>query len=303
MASTGSGTVLVVGQAARDLVLRVDRLPESGGSTAVLEKLELLGGKGANQAVGLRQLGAEVALVAVLGTDEVGQRMLDQAAESGIDLTYCLRRGTTALLVDVVETGGARRLLEHVPESALLTRADIEAADPAFREADTVCLQLQQPDDALLAAAELALEHGARLVLDGGLDGDARERLLGMADVVRADHAEATALTGVRIETRADAEFAARKLLAKGPSIVALAVHGEGDLVAWPGGHALLPYGPEEVVDRTGAGDAFVAGLIAGIRRGLGAEAAGRLASAAAGATVTRLGGRPDLTALRAERE
>jgi ribokinase len=303
MASTGSGSVLVVGRAARDLVLRVDRLPESGGSTAVRERLELLGGKGANQAVGLRQLGAEVALLAVFGADEVGQRMLDQAVESGIDVTHCLRRGTTALLVDVVESGGARRLLEDVPPSALLTRADVEAAEPAFRAADTVCLQLQQPDDALLAAAELALEHRARLVLDGGIDGDARERLLGMADVVRADHAEATALTGIRIENRADAEFASRKLLARGPSIVALAVPGEGDLVGWPGGHALLPYGSDEVVDSTGAGDAFVAGLITGIRRGLRPEAAGRLGSLAAGATVARLGGRPDLTSLRTDSE
>ena len=73
--------VVVVGQVGRDLVLTVAELPAEGGSADVLGRQELLGGKGANQAVACRQLGAEVALVGVVGTDSAGAEVLAQAAE------------------------------------------------------------------------------------------------------------------------------------------------------------------------------------------------------------------------------
>ncbi|RAJ45461.1 pfkB family carbohydrate kinase [Kitasatospora sp. SolWspMP-SS2h] len=64
----GAG-VVVVGQIGRDLVLRTDGLPEAGGSADVAERWEGLGGKGANQAVGLAQSGVPVRLVGVVGED------------------------------------------------------------------------------------------------------------------------------------------------------------------------------------------------------------------------------------------
>ena len=77
--------IVVVGQVARDLVLVVDQVPEAGGSVDVDRRRELLGGKGANIAVGLAQLGAAVALVGVVGDDLVGEQLLAQAARDGLD--------------------------------------------------------------------------------------------------------------------------------------------------------------------------------------------------------------------------
>ncbi|MEX5235551.1 PfkB family carbohydrate kinase [Kocuria arenosa] len=84
--------VVVVGQVGRDLVLTVEGRPEAGGSADVLEREELLGGKGANQAVACRQLGAEVRLVGVVGTDSAGEEVLAQAAGDGIDVGAVVRR-------------------------------------------------------------------------------------------------------------------------------------------------------------------------------------------------------------------
>ena len=96
--------IVVVGQVGRDLVLTVEELPAAGSAAAVLERQELLGGKGANQAVGCRQLGAEVGLVGVVGTDPAGEAVLAQAAGDGIDVGAVVRRSgaPTALLVDLV---------------------------------------------------------------------------------------------------------------------------------------------------------------------------------------------------------
>ncbi|UXA06992.1 hypothetical protein KXD96_02145 [Mycobacterium sp. SMC-2] len=89
-------------------------------------------------------------------------------------------------------------------------------------------------------------------------------------------------------------------LLTSGPDLVALAVPDVGDLLVWKGGSELFEFADVDVVDPTGAGDAFVAALIAALRDGASPPQAGRRASAAASATVQRLGGRPDLSGLTA---
>ncbi|MDX2376400.1 PfkB family carbohydrate kinase [Microbacterium sp. LRZ72] len=290
---------VVLGPIGRDLVLRIDGEIAARDPARITRRSELLGGKGANQAVGLRQLGAEVALVGVVGEDAEGDAVLEQAHGDGIDVRAVARRGTTSLFIDVVAAAGERRLLEHIPASALLTAADLSPAHEMIERADAVCLQLQQPVDALLPAARAARETGALVAVDGGTGGPDREQLLAHTDVVRADAAEAAELVDAPVDTIDDARHAAACLLAAGPRVVAVAVPAVGDLVAWPGGDRLLPHGSEEVVDPTGAGDAFFAGLVTGLVEGWDPPDAGRLAAAAAAATVGRLGGRPDLRRLR----
>lgn len=291
-------SILVVGQIGRDLVLGVDRVPGAGESSDVRVRQELLGGKGANQAVGMVQLGAPVELLGTVGEDVVGADLLRRLQEDDVGCGWVRRRGTSALLLDVVDADGGSRLLEDVPEESVLSVEDVHRARKAFASADTVCLQLQQPVAALREAARLAADAGARVVLDGAVPEAAREELLGAAAVLRADAHEAELLTGVVVDGPDVAAETARRLLAEhGLEVVALGVDG-GDLVVWPGGHQLFPHGAG-ATDPTGGGDSFLAGLVVGLRAGRSPGEAGRLAADCAASTVARLGGRPDLRALR----
>lgn len=278
--------------------MRVDALPDDAASTPILEWCELLGGKGANQAVGLRQLGNEVALVGVVGLDAAGDAALRQAIADALQVNFVAQRGETALLVDLVDAHGDRRLLESIPAAALIRVADVEAAADLLSAADTVVLQLQQPADALLCAARIAQASSARVVLDGALAGPERDELLRLADVVRADTTEAGILAGHTLRGRQEVALAANQMLAIGVEVVALEVEGEGNLIAWGHGQAFLPHSRNAVRDPTGAGDAFIAGLVTALRRGADPRSAGELAAAAAARTVRHLGGRPDLTGL-----
>ncbi|MFD4637467.1 PfkB family carbohydrate kinase [Lentzea sp. NPDC058436] len=280
--------VVVVGQIARDLVLVVDEVPGPGGTAPVRERRELLGGKGANIAVGLAQLGAPVALVGVVGDDEVGARLLARAGADGIATGgVVVRPGCrTGLIVDVVADGW--RYLEDLPDGVLLREDDLPM--DLIARAGAVVVQLQQPPEVALKAARAA---SGRVVLDGAPE-RLRDELLACADVVRADHHEAELLTGRRITTADDALEAAREL--KGLELVAFAVNDVGNVFAWDSGELVVPLGDVEVVDTTGGGDAFVAALTFALTRGDGPEAAARLAVEASGATVTRAGGRPSLT-------
>lgn len=292
--------VVVIGQIARDLVLRTDGPPTSDDSATILQRKELLGGKGANQAVGLAQLGVPVALIAVAGDDDAGESVLAQARRDAIDVGGVARRGTTALLIDVVPKPAERMLLEDVPESSLVQVADLDRSTSVFDTADTVSIQLQQPPTTALEAAQRARRRGLRVVADGAPAPHIRADLLAAVDVIRADVTEASLIAGGEITTAKQAFELADHLLTCGPGLVAIAVPKVGDLVSWRGGSQLFEFADVDVMDPTGAGDAFVAGLIAALRDGATPPEAGELAAAAASSTVQRLGGRPDLGALRA---
>jgi ribokinase len=290
---------IVVGQVARDLVLLVDEMPGPAGTAPVRRRRELLGGKGANQAVGLAQLGARPGLLGVVGDDEVGDRLLARARADGVDVGTVLRRaGTpTGLIVDLVDARARWRYVEDLPEATLLTEADVLGAADALRAARAVLVQLQQPPAAALAAARIGRDAGRLVVLDGApADDDTAEELLARADVLRADDREAGLILG---DPPKDAEAglrAARELRERGPALVAVEVSGEGNAFAWPGGELFVPLSETPTVDTTGAGDAFVAALTVGLLRDEPRERIARYAVAAAGATVGHPGGRPALS-------
>ncbi|GAA0207450.1 PfkB family carbohydrate kinase [Saccharothrix mutabilis subsp. mutabilis] len=281
--------IAVVGQIARDLVLVVPEVPDAGGTSPVRQRREVLGGKGANIAVNVVQLGASAALVGVAGDDDVGDRLVDHLRADGVDTTSVARRGRSALIVDVV-CDGRWRYLQDIPDTSLVAPTDL---GPCVAEADAVVVQLQQPHDTALAAARRA----SGLVV---LDGVAAPDVLAEADVLRADQHECEQLTGRSISSPDDALDAGRALLERGPSLVALEVGGEANVLVWPSGSAVVPLTEVAVVDTTGGGDAFVAALTVALVRGDGPEAAGRLAVAAAGRAVDHAGGRTDLGGLRA---
>jgi ribokinase len=289
-----SPVAAVVGQLARDLVLTVDEVPAAGTSGEATGRREQLGGKGANQAVGLAQLGVRPRLVAVAGDDVIGDVLLDQARHDGIDVTAVLRRpGTlTGLIVELLDSDGKWRYVEHLSDEVLLTVGDVERARAVIGGADAVLVQLQQPAAAALAAARIGHDAGRLVVLDGAPE-EHRDELLAAADVVRADGREAELLLDGPATVAA-----ARRVLDRGPRLIALAVP-DGNLFVWPDGELHLPLTGDKVVDTTGGGDAFIAGLTASLLRGEDQPTAARWAVAASGATVGHVSGRPDLTGLK----
>ena len=289
--------MVVFGQIARDLVLVVDAMPGAHQSADVYQRRELLGGKGANQAVALAQLGMRPVLAAVIGEDHIAQHLLTQAQHDQVDTSAVIRRPgvRTALIVDIVDSSGHWRYLEDIPAGMLLTEDDVRACRHLLLPGRWVSVQLQQPSAAALAAV-CAHQAGCKVVLDGAPPEKHRAGLLAAADVLRADARETELLAGFAVTTAAEAEKVASDLLSQGPSLVALAIDGIGHLIAWPEDRVLLPMTDIQVVDTTGAGDAFTAGLIMALAQGGGPQRAARLAVAAAGATVGHPGGRPSLT-------
>jgi ribokinase len=250
-----------------------------------------------NQAVGMTQLGLDVSLIAAVGDDEAGSRLLEQAAADGIDTSGVTRRAgaPTALIVSLVEAGGWRYLSSTSRPLSSSPPGDIQRAAPAFGDAGTVVIQLQRPAQTALAAAALGRQRGCRVVRDGAPPQEYRERLLATSDVVRADAREARLLTGRPSRNGDEAIAAGREILRQAPTLAALAAGQDGNALVWPDGSLVIPLADGPVIDTTGAGDAFIAALVAGLAHGLGPAESGQKAAAAAARTVRHLGGRPRL--------
>lgn len=293
-----SPSAVVVGPIGRDLVLLVDDLPEPGTAGPVRRRLEMLGGKGANQAVAFARLHVSVSLVGVVGQDTAGDEVLAQAAADGIDVDCVVRRqgAATGLIVEVLDREHRWRYLQDTPDPVQPTVPDILAARSTIARAASVIVQLQQPAESALAAARTARGAGCRVVLDGAPQHERQPSLLGLADVLRVDAHEAELLTGASLDDVRSARQGAQDLLRRGPDLVALAVEGAGNLFAWPEGYVFYPLDDVAAIDTTGAGDALVAALVTALDRGLAAGDAGRWAVAAASLAVEHAGGRPDMS-------
>jgi ribokinase len=148
-----------------------------------------------------------------------------------------------------------------------------------------------------MAAARSAHTVGNLVVLDGApADGDAVDGLLACGDVVRADARETELLAGRPVPDAAAGLRVGRLLLDNGPRLVALSVGDAGNVFVWPDGDIVVPLAEVDVVDTTGAGDAFTAALTLALLRGAEPAEAAHAATVAAAATVGHVGGRPCLT-------
>jgi ribokinase len=284
--------VVVLGGANLDYLARGSRLPRPGDTVQGDEFQEAPGGKGANQAVAAARLGARVALIARVGDDARGTALLERLLAEGVDARHVLRdsQAPTGVAVIQVDRRGEKQILTAPGANRSLSVEDVERAAPALRAARVALFQLETPLESVTAAARVAREAGARVVLDPAPAVPLPDELLRMLDVIRPNAGEAQVLTGAAVSDRASAGAAARQLLARGVAAAIVQAGNDGDLLVWSDDELWLPRLPVESVDSTGAGDAFAGALSVMLAEGRPLPEAARFASAAAALATTKLG-------------
>jgi ribokinase len=287
--------LLVVGPITRDAAVLVERLPEAGEAVDAAGFHTSVGGKGGTVALGAAALGAEVDLLGAVGTDDQGDLSIAEliSARIGVHAVERLVGETTGHVLTWIGTDAGRRHVEwHGANSR--ARCTPFAVARAASGADAVIVSGASPAALVEAAVEGARAAGARVVLDAAGDPETACRVLADVDVVRGDAAEVGALVDVAVEDFDSAAVAAQRLLGGGPKIAIVGAGDQGDIVATAEGDKIrLPHLDVDVVDRTGAGDAFVATFTVLLCGGRPPATAARLASAAAAHTASHLGGRP----------
>jgi sugar/nucleoside kinase (ribokinase family) len=289
--------VLCVGILVADVfVPPLERLPDAGELLATDDFLIQPGGCAGNTAISLGRLGVPAAVCACVGDDLLGDFVERDLRSRGID-TSGVRRAPgypTSKTVIVPVVGEDRRFIHTFGANAALTAGDIEAAALEAAEVVYVGGYLVLPalrEEELAARLTEARARGTRVVLDvavpagSSLSLEAASALLPLADYVVPNADEARALTGESEPSRQ-----AERLLERGAHTVVVKLGERGAYVRSAGEAFEVPAPPVEVVEPSGAGDAFAAGLVLGILEGWDLERSVRFASVLGASACTALG-------------
>ncbi len=158
---------------------------------------------------------------------------------------------------------------------------------------DGILINFEIPGAAVAAGVRLGKVGGVPVIVDAGPPRPYGPEIWADCTVLTPNALETATLVGHPVQDDAAAEGAARELLAAGPQAVVLKRGARGALLLTVGREVHVPAFPVEVVDTTGAGDAFSATLAVAIAEGLPLERAVRRANAAGALTVTRFGTMP----------
>jgi ribokinase len=290
------GAVLVAGAINTDLVARVAKAPDAGETVTGSSFAVFGGGKGANQAIAAARSSAPTAMFGALGDDDFGrQRRADLEAE-GIDTGSVVRSTTAAsgvaLIVVEEETGQNR--ISYVPGATMtLTPEQARAAVDRVRPV-VVLTTLEPPPETIAALLDAGEQHGATIVLNATPEAVGAQPLLDRIDVLVVNETEAEDLLGQPVSA-ANGEAAARSLAQLGPGTVVVTLGAAGAAVTHGGQTATFPAPRVDVVDTTGAGDAFCGAFAADLARGLDPFSAARTGVVAGSLATTIPGAYPSI--------
>lgn len=274
------GRVLVLGSLNVDLVTRVERHPRPGETVLGEGLQQVAGGKGANQAVAAAAAGAPVSMVGCVGDDAGGTAYRRRLERLGIDVTglrTCEGVASGHAIVTVADDG--ENAIVVVPgANDLLDDREVAAVD-ALGPGDVLLVQLEVPRTVVCTAVRRAAGRGARVVLNTAPYATLPQDVVALGDPVVANEHEMAALAEAGAEP--------------GSLLVTFGANG----ASWDGVTAPAHAVPAaDVVDTTGAGDAFCGALAAALARGDDREAALEAALAAGAAAVRHPGAQPDPT-------
>lgn len=293
VAHVATPSVTVVGSTMIDQISYLERMPGRGETVLGRRFAQGFGGKGANQAVMASRMGARVAMINSVGDDGYGTETLENFARNGIDTTHVRRvPGASGVAPIWVEPDGSNRII-IVPganEGLLPEHAARAVAEQTV--VDVVIGQFEIDQAVTTAAFRAARERGAVTILNPAPGAPIANDLAAVSDWVIPNEHEFAIIAqaaGTPEDPRDDAALG-RLADSLGTRLVVTLGERGAALVGASGEVRVIPAPQVEVVDTTGAGDAFVGAFGFAIASGQDEVAAVRLACAIAAESVRRPG-------------
>jgi sulfofructose kinase len=289
----GRVDVVGLGYCSLDYLGIVPGRPEFDVETVSLSDFAKSGGGPVSTAlVALARLGARTGYIGVLGEDEGGAFLKEEFEREGVDLSRLrMQAGARSQICMVlVEAGTGRRsiLCYRAKGGLVLDEADRTYISSArYLHLDGYHMR------AAITAARWARTDGVRVSFDANRPRPGLDELLPLVDVLIASERFPPAYTGQGDQVRAG-----RSLLEMGPEVVVITLGAAGCLCLWGDRVSRVPGFQVDVVDTTGAGDAFHGAFLYGLLQGWELERTAIFANAVAAINCTRLSGRAGLPSL-----
>jgi ribokinase len=259
--------VIVVGSYIVALVMDTDRLPVEGETVFGRNYRATHGGKGSNMAVAAARLGARVDFIGKVGRDSHGQKFLDllQHEDVGTRGVSISQTAPTATGIILFSSRGTNAIVIDRGANGELAPTDVVAQAALIGAGDIVVSPLEIPLQAARAGADLARRRGGKAILNPAPAQDLRQEDLSTFFVLTPNETEARVCLGLDPNDPAPLETLARRWLELGAPHVVITLGANGVLWASAEDMRRIAALPVQAIDTVGAGDAFNAGLAAGL--------------------------------------
>lgn len=256
--------ICVLGSINMDMVMGVDSLPKPG-ETVLARSLDYYpGGKGANQAVAARRIGAEVTMLGAVGSDEEGDQLLTSLEEEGIGIDKIQKLGAkTGQALINVDQAGENNIVVLAGANGQVDQAYLEESKRTIRYSDLLLAQLEIPLATVEEAFKIAKADQVVTVLNPAPAREISDQLLAKTDIIIPNEGETEILTGIYPHTEEDMIKAAKILLYKGVGNVIITLGSKGAFFMNGDDYRMVEAYKVEAVDTTAAGDSFVGAFAA----------------------------------------
>jgi ribokinase len=284
--------ITVVGSFAVGMTIRSPVLPVFGQTLLGRDFDMGPGGKGSNQAVASARLGADSALVAYVGDDALARIGTDLYAAEGVDARHVrtLADRATGVGFIILNPEGNNFIILDMGANDALDPAAVEAAGERIAASDVVLAVLEIPTSAAARALELGRAAGARTILNPAPARLLPASIFAHVDVLVPNESELRVLLDLPADDPTPSRELAQRLRDRGVGTVIVTLGRDGALVLSDQHDLHIPSMEVRVVDTTGAGDAFCAGLAVALAEGKSIPDAARFAAVCGSHACTRLG-------------
>jgi ribokinase len=289
--------ITVVGSFAVGMTIRSPTLPVFGQTLLGSDFDMGPGGKGSNQAVAAARLGADAALVACVGSDALASIAHDLYRDEGVDachLTTLPDRATGVGFI-ILNTEGNNFIILDMGANDAMDAASVDAAAARIAVSNVVMAVLEIPTAAASRAMALGRAAGARTILNPAPARPLPDEIFKNVDVLTPNESELRILLGLPADAPQSSRELAGQMRQRGVGTVVVTMGRHGALILSDDYDLVVPSIAVPVVDTTGAGDAFNAGLAVALAEGRDLVDAVRFAAASGSFACTRLGVIPSL--------
>ena len=291
------GKVVILGVFVADTAYRGSRMPKMGetilGNSFVLGP----GGKGSNQAVAAGKLGADVTIITRLADDDFGKMAMETWGNANVKgaVKYSTNSYTGAAFIFIDDKTGDNAIIIAPGAASEISLKDIHENSEIISTTDVFLTQLEQPIVAAKEGLQVAKANGKITILNPAPAAKLPKEVFGLCDFITPNETETEALTGLPVRNEKEAETAAKFLNELGVKTPIITMGEQG---AFLHEHGLIPaFDVGEVVETTGAGDAFNGGFAVALSEGKSALEAVKFGCATASISVTRPGTAPSMPA------
>lgn len=284
--------ITVVGSFAVGMTLRTKRMPIFGETLLGSDFDMGPGGKGSNQAVAAARLRAAAAWVGILGDDKLAEVATEMYVREGVNTAFSSKTQAKATGVGfiILNAQGDNGIILDMGANELMDAAFVDRAEEQIAGSDIVMTVLEIPRAAAARAMELGKKHNVRTLLNPAPAIKLDREILANADYLTPNESELRILLGLEPNDPSPTEELVEQLREKGANEIIVTLGERGAFVAGRNGTQTIPAIPVNVVDSTGAGDGFSAGLAVALAEGRPLPDAVKFANCVGALVCTRLG-------------